>query len=130
MQSNLSPAIITVISLLLAVHADTVAASYRFSDWSAQSPIHILANTDPESSAISPASIKAAYHLPQSGGNGTIAIITAYDSSSAENDLAVFNKKYHLKECTSSNGCFEKKLVDKKTLQNSGWRIETALDME
>ncbi len=79
---------------------------------------------------MTPNEIKTAYHLPSDGGQGTIAIIGAYNDASIENDLAVFSKQFNLPVCTSKNGCFEKHLMRSGIKSNSGWSLETTLDVE
>lgn len=78
-----------------------------------------------------PASIHSVYNLPSTGGGGVIAVVTAYDYPTAENDLAVFSSTYHLPACTSTNGCFRKVYASgKKPAANGGWAQEAALDIE
>ncbi|HKS94726.1 MAG TPA: S53 family peptidase, partial [Terriglobia bacterium] len=78
-----------------------------------------------------PASIHSVYNLPSTGGGGMIAVVTAYDYPTAENDLAVFSSTYHLPACTSTNGCFRKVYASgKKPAANGGWAQEAALDIE
>lgn len=81
-----------------------------------------------------PPDLRSAYRLPKTGGNGkVVAIVDAFDSPSAESDLAVYREQYGQPPCTSANGCFEK--VD----QNGGthfpsasveWSIEIANDVQ
>ena len=79
----------------------------------------------------SPASIRAVYNLPSSGGAGTIAIVDAYDAPTAEHDLAVFSSTYGLPACTTANGCFRKVYASGvKPALNCGWAQETSLDIE
>jgi len=78
-----------------------------------------------------PASIHSAYNLPSTGGGAVIAVVTAYDYPTAENDLAVFSSNYHLPACTSASGCFRKVYASgKKPAANGGWAQEAALDIE
>jgi len=79
---------------------------------------------------MTPQQIKTLYRLPQTGGKGTIAIIGAYDDASIEADLAAFSKQFGLLECTTKNGCFEKHAMTTKISSNSGWALETTLDVE
>jgi subtilase family serine protease len=79
---------------------------------------------------MTPAEIKAAYNLPAKGGKGTIAIIDAYDDANIEADLAAFDKQYGLAACTTANGCFVKHKMASSTAANSGWALETSLDVE
>jgi subtilase family serine protease len=115
---------------LIFVGTHHVYAAYRFSQFKGYPPIHVLGGVSVTPAGLTPEQIKKAYNLPRTGGSGTIAIIDAYDDSSVEQDLSAFSKTFNLPECSSKNGCFEKHLMDKKTSQNSGWNLETALDLE
>ena len=108
----------------------TSSASYHFADFSAKSPIHIYASALPKPKGLTPAEIKTIYHLPQTGGKGTIAIIGAYDATRIESDLETFDTQFGLASCTTKNGCFEKHLIDASTTSDQGWAMETALDVE
>jgi subtilase family serine protease len=68
--------------------------------------------------------------LPSSGGTGTIAIIDAYDDATIEKDLGIFDAAYGLALCTVKNGCLEKHLMASSTKTDSGWSLETSLDVE
>lgn len=106
------------------------SASYHFSDYRGKPPIHVLGGTSKTPSGMTPDEIKAIYQLPKTGGRGTIAIIGAYDDASIESDLAAFSKQFNLPACTSSSGCFEKHKMSTKISANSGWALETTLDVE
>lgn len=88
----------------------------------------------PPSTALTPADLQAAYHLPASGGAGeTVAIVDAYGDSKAESDLATFRTYYGLGACTTANGCFRK--VDQSggtsyPADDAGWGLETTLDLD
>jgi len=86
--------------------------------------------TNPTPTGLSPATIRAAYGLPSSGGYGTIAIIDAYDNPKAEADLNVFSAQYGLPACTTANGCFEKHKMTTKIRGDQGWGLEIALDVQ
>lgn len=107
----------------------TAEAAYHFSDYRGRPPIHVYAKTKAPK-GMTPDEIKAIYHLPQAGGSGTIAIIGAYEDKSAEADLAAFSKQFGLPECTKANGCFEQHVMATGGNDNSGWDIETSLDIE
>ncbi len=78
-----------------------------------------------------PASIRAVYSVPSTGGAGTIAIVDAFDYPTAENDLGVFSSQFGLPACTSANGCFTKVFAGgSKPRSNCGWGQEAALDIE
>jgi N-acetylneuraminic acid mutarotase len=87
----------------------------------------------PPTTALTPADIQAAYHLPATGQGQTVAVVDAYGYSSAEADLAVFRQQYGLPACTTQNGCFRK--VDQQggtdyPADDAGWSTETALDLD
>lgn len=109
---------------------ESVQAAYHFSNFHGRPPIHIYGGTHKTPFGITPSEIKKVYHLPSDGGQGTIAIIAAYDDTSIENDLAVFDKQFNLPECTVGNGCFEKHPLASGIKKNSGWALETTLDVE
>ncbi len=78
-----------------------------------------------------PASIRAVYSLPATGGSGTIAIVDAYDYPTAESDLNTFSAQFGLPACTTANGCFQKVFASgSKPAANCGWGQEAALDIE
>ncbi len=105
-------------------------AAYHFGQFRAHPPIHIYGSAGTVPSGIDPATIKKIYHLPASGGKGTIAIIGAYDDATIEKDLNIFSKQFGLAECATSNGCFEKHQMSAKVKSDSGWSLETSLDVE
>lgn len=105
-------------------------ASYRFSDFQGRPPVHVYKSAQKTPSGMTPAEIKKIYNLPASGGKGTIAIIDAYDDANIESDLAAFDKQFALPACTTANGCFEKHKMATSTSANSGWAMETSLDVE
>src|SRR5712692_4654506 len=78
-----------------------------------------------------PASIRGVYNLPSTGGSQTVAIVDAFDYSTAENDLNVFSTKFSLPACTTANGCFKKIFASgSQPPANCGWGQEAALDIE
>ncbi len=99
-------------------------------DWSAHPPIHIRRAATASPTGLSPAQIKTVYNLPSTGGNGTIAIIDAFDYPTAENDLNVFSNQFGLPSCTSANGCFEKHMMASTIKKDGGWALEAALDTQ
>ena len=116
--------------ILFIFYGQDLLAVYHFSSYQGKNPIHIYKANTKTPQGISPDQIKKIYNLPKTGGHGTIAIIDAYDDTTMENDLAVFDKTFNLPDCTTKNGCFEQHLMAAKTLTNSGWAGETALDVE
>jgi subtilase family serine protease len=84
---------------------------------------------------VTPADLRAAYHLPASAGAGaTVAIVDATDDPKAEADLAIFRKRYGLRPCTTANGCFRKvnQNGDRAPLPagDPGWGLEISLDLD
>jgi hypothetical protein len=83
-----------------------------------------------------PSNLRSAYGLPSSGGSGrTVAIVDAYDLSTAAADLAVYRAAFGLPACTVASGCFRK--VDEHggtsypaSGAKSGWGGEIELDMD
>ena len=112
---------------LVPVH---VLALTKIDEFKARPPIHISGSSTISPAGLSPEMIKTAYHLPKTGGNGTIAIIGAFDNPTIETDLNVFSKTFGLPVCTGATGCFEKHLIDKTTKSDPGWVLETSLDVE
>ncbi len=108
----------------------TAEAAYHFSGFLGRPPIRIFRSAQKAPAGVTPAEIKRIYNLPSTGGQGTIAIIDAYDAPNIENDLAVFNKIYGLPACTTKNGCFEKHKMASSTATNGGWALEESLDVE
>jgi subtilase family serine protease len=106
-------------------------AAYHFAGYLGTPPIHIFRSGQKAPAGLTPLEIKHIYNLPLTGGaSGTIALIEAYDSSSVENDLAVFDNTYGLPACTTKNGCFAKHAMAAGIKANTGWALETALDVE
>jgi subtilase family serine protease len=107
----------------------SVSGKYRLSDFRARPPIHISGQVTALPRGMTPEQIRHAYHLPSTGGQGTIAIIDVGINDTIENDLAVFSNQFRLPPCTSGNGCFEQHVMG-KTAADRGWGLETALDVE
>ena len=81
-----------------------------------------------------PADLRAAYHLPATGGaDQTVAIVDAGDDATAETDLAVYRATYGLPPCTTANGCLRK--VNQTGAasplpDDQGWGPEISLDLD
>ncbi len=103
--------------------------SRTIKEFLARPPIHIKSNLN-SPTGLTPAQVKAVYHLPNSGGKGTIAIIDAYDSPTIETDLEMFSKQFGLPSCTTKNGCLEIHKMASKIKKDNGWAGEIALDVE
>lgn len=104
-------------------------------------PLHVFRRpSQPTSSSptgLTPSEINGAYHLPGTGGSGTIAIIDAYDDPNVFSDLTKFSSYFGLpamqSQCTptsSSARCFEKVTMAGRIKSNSGWAIEESLDTQ
>ena len=105
-------------------------AAYHFSGFLGKPPLHIFRSAQKAPAGLTPAEVKRIYNLPSKGGQGTIAIIDAYDAPNIEKDLGVFSDTYGLPPCTAKNECFEKHKMASSTGTNSGWALEESLDVE
>jgi subtilase family serine protease len=105
-------------------------ATYHFSGFLGKPPLHIFRSAQKAPAGLTPAEVKRIYNIPSKGGQGTIAIIDAYDAPNVEKDLAVFSDTYGLPACTTKNGCFEKHTMVSSTATNGGWALEESLDVE
>lgn len=88
---------------------------------------------DPLPDGYSPADLRSAYDLPESGANGTVAVVDPMDDPTAEADLAVYRQQYGLPPCTTENGCFRK--VDSSGGTNypppdAGFAAQTSIDLD
>jgi subtilase family serine protease len=123
-----------LVALLAAASAlvpfGAARAAYRFSDFQGKPPVHVYKSAQTAPSGVTPTEIKKIYNLPATGGKGTIALIDAYDDANMESDLAAFDKQFNLPACTTADGCFEKHKMASSTASNSGWAMETSLDVE
>jgi subtilase family serine protease len=123
--------IFTAAAVLLAFCAAPPAqASYHFSDYQGRPPIHVLGGAAAAPAGMTPSEIKQIYGLPQSGGRGTIVIVGAYDDATIEADLAAFSAQFGLPACTRKSGCFTAHAMSGKIKSDSGWSMETSLDVE
>ena len=121
-----------VLSILgvLSFGIKNAEASYHFSNFKGRPPIHVLGGTSKKPVGLTPAQVKSFYNLPSSGGHGTIVIVGAYDDLSIESDLKTFSDTFDLPACTTVNGCFTKHKMTAIVKGNSGWAMETTLDVE
>lgn len=89
----------------------------------------------------SPATLRAVYHLPSTGGSGAIAIVDAYDFPTALNDFNAFSSYFSLPTETSAtatssvNKTFQVVYATGYRPQSGGsyissWNLEAALDIE
>ncbi|XES78225.1 MAG: hypothetical protein ACBZ72_04960 [Candidatus Bathyarchaeia archaeon] len=122
--------IFVALCLLLGSNASAVAnADFSGEEQWVARPLHFVEPAADASSGYAPEEVRAAYHLPSDGGEGTtIAIIVAYDAPTIQSDLTVFCQRYNLPQPTSEN--FEIHKMSAHTGTDSGWASETALDVE
>jgi subtilase family serine protease len=116
--------------IAIASPAAEAQASSRLDTFRARPPIHVRLSGKKAPSGLTPSDIKKVYHLPASGGQGTIALVGAYDDPTIENDLGVFSAAFGLAPCTAKNGCLEKHLMAAGTKKDGNWSLETSLDVE
>jgi subtilase family serine protease len=79
--------------------------------------------------------IQSAYKLPSStaGAGQTIAIVDAFDDTTAERDLGQYRSFYGLPACTTANGCFRKVNQTGGSLPpapSPDWALEISLDLD
>jgi subtilase family serine protease len=130
-KKNRTVTIIAIAVLILVIifpgFASTVKAAGPENGWRAQLLFHgrpaSLIGPDP----LSPSQIIGAYNLNSAtGGAGTtIAIVDAYDDPTIANDLATFSSYFGLPAAT-----FVKHKMATTISVNSGWALETSLDVE
>jgi hypothetical protein len=90
-----------------------------------------------------PQDLHSAYKLPEEqAGTQTIAIIDAFDDSTAARDLGIYDKEFELPECTGASGCFKQVNQEGETgnlpiaadeeeqEEAADWAGETSLDIE
>ena len=93
--------------------------------WRAHPMYEVYPNADPSVVyGYTPAQIHTAYNLPW-GGSGTIAVIEAYDAPTAQSDLTYFSNYFGLPTAN-----YEEHHMVSPLAPNSGWALETALDIE
>src|SRR4029077_8502720 len=98
--NNIFAALAALVAAATALFpVSSVDAAYHFSDFQGKPPVHVYGSTTSKPTGLTPAEIKKIYGLPSTGGNGTIAIIDAYDDATIEADLGVFDTAYKLPAC-------------------------------
>lgn len=98
-------------------------------DIEARPPIHFKPYLTSGPSGYSVAQMRHAYGFDQlstTGAGQIIAIVDAYGSSTIQNDLTIFSQTYGLPAATL-NVYYPQ---GKSKRQNSGWALETSLDVE
>lgn len=119
-----------IVAIVYGLTVQQSFAAYHFSNYQGRPPIHVYGSSSKNPIGMTPEKIKAAYHLPPTGGHGVIAIVGAYDDASIEKDLNTFSDAFGLPTCTTINGCFTKHKISSTAKSNSGWTMETSLDVE
>ncbi len=90
-----------------------------------------------------PADLHAVYQLPiTTASTQTIALVDAYDDTTAEHDLGVYDQEFGLAGCTAVNGCLTQvnqrgeagnlpvAKSNKEKQEADEWALETSLDIE
>jgi subtilase family serine protease len=119
--------VLTVTSPLLQANIGLLVFGFP-SDWVAHPMYVVHSEGSVTPPGFSPTQIRAAYNLPSTGGQGTIAIIDAYDDPTVENDLNVFSTQFGLPAITSAN--FEKHMMASTISFDSEWALEISLDVQ
>lgn len=127
-----------LVTLLLVVtfpELTLVASTSPADSWSANTWFHLYSGaggslqgktlTSINPTGLTPTQIRKAYNLPATGGNGTIAIIDAYDCPTAQNDFVNFSLQFGL---PTTN--FEKHKMAPNIAVDAGWALEISLDVQ
>jgi len=109
------------------VSGGSVSATSALKGWSASPMFMTYGYATDAPTGLSPTQIRAAYNLPSTGGQGTIAIVDAYDDPTVQSDLNVFSSQFGLPPVNSTN--FVKYRMG-RVLSDSGWALEISLDVE
>lgn len=127
----ISPTWLIVLALApLAVRSQSATGSLnRPEGWEARPPLHFRPAFSSAPAGYAPVQLAHAYGFDKITGNGggqTIAIVDAYGSGTIQNDLNIFCATYGLPATTVQilypGG--------KPRRSNSGWALETSLDVE
>ena len=120
----------TVYATTNPINRSAISAITGIDAFAARPPIHILAGSSVGPRGLTPTDVKTAYHLPYTGGTGTIAIISAYHHASIASDLSNFSAEFLLPNCSTKSKCLEIHSMGTSAKTDSGWDLETALDTE
>ena len=124
-------ALVAVAGFALLPAASKAQSHQPLDDFQAHPPIHAKPHATNSPTGLDPATVKAVYNLTSAGaGSGTIAIVDAYDSPTAQQDLNTFSSQFGLPVCNAANPCFEKHMMANKVRANSGWALEASLDTQ
>lgn len=89
-------------------------------------------------SGFSPADIRSAYKIPDTGSTQTVGFTVAYGYSNLESDLNAYRSYYNLPPCTVANGCLTivnqnggtTPIAPSDGSSTDGWASEAALDSQ
>jgi hypothetical protein len=126
----------------LALHGARALSAGRASAVQSPTPetasaaIPAVQYNEPWSGSLSPANLLTAYSLsgvPAPSTQQTLALVDAYNDPTVEHDLKVFDEKYALPVCTTTNNCFTK--IEMQSggsgpATEAGWAEEIATDVE
>jgi subtilase family serine protease len=128
--SIIAAGIVVIVAATLFSGAGVLAAK-PLDNFQGHPPFHVKHHSTGGPVGLDPATIKSIYNLANAGaGHGTIAIVDAYDSPTAQSDLNTFSAQFGLPQCTSANPCFEKHKMTPSIRANSGWALEASLDTQ
>src|ERR1035438_2037195 len=113
------------LSLAASLFADSIQVGGPLRPGHGRPPLHV--NLSPSASIYySPVQIRHAYGFDQlaaTGANQKIAIVDAYDNTSIQQDLNTFCTQFGLSATTVQ-------ILGNNTGGDTGWALETALDVE
>ena len=110
--------------------AASISIGTSIDTYEARPPIYIMSGTTAGPAGLFPAQVKKTYHLPTTGGSGTIAIISAYHHPDMRATWPPSNKIFGLATCTIKNKCLTDYAMKPGTKDDAGSNTETALDVE
>jgi subtilase family serine protease len=83
-----------------------------------------------QGSGLTPLQLRTAYGLDISSATPTVAIVDAFDAPDIERALATYRGQFQLPSCTTANGCFSIVRPQGVPAVDTGWAVETALDVD
>lgn len=119
-------------ALLLLSTAVLVRADNILEGRTVHPPVHLASGIHPNvtQTYITPNIIRSVYQLPAVGGEGTIAIVDAYDDPNIQNDFNVFSIAYGLPTATVLNFEIHKMGSNLLPATIDDWYLEEPLDVE
>ncbi len=137
-------AVYSTVGSRASLHAMAAGCNHSVAAGYAHCAADVLATPNNQAAAAAtpsgygPADLQSAYAIAtaaaSNGAGQTVAIIDAFDDSTAAADLAIYRSTYGLPACTTANGCFKK--VNQNGQQgsypsnNQGWALEVSLDLD